>query len=61
MRQTPNHPPFQAPCTVTASMKYCEQVGMKRQPPNGPERKCNGGEMNFWYPRTKKQRKRFMP
>jgi hypothetical protein len=31
MRQSPSQAPRQAPCADTASMKYCEQLGWKRQ------------------------------
>jgi hypothetical protein len=48
MRLIPCHEPRKGPFTVTASMKYCEQVGKKRQPLKGPQRKWSGGEITTW-------------
>ena len=51
IRFTASQPPAMAPCSRTASIAYCEHVGVKRQPPMGPKRKTCAGEIVQRYAR----------
>lgn len=44
-RRRVSQPPRNKPWICSASIPYCEQLGVKRQPDSGPPRKCNGGEI----------------